>query len=314
MSGYMIELARKLRTSRCPGSRRRAPRLHAVGVPRPQGRARVLSRRQHPRLHPPDVLVPRRLRGVRRRPARCCSASRRRTSTPTRSGRRSGASTSRCSPTPVIDVRRRDGSHRASVWSARRHRALRRPQVVGATFVSADRLVRLAADMDTEARFRRPPRCVTTRRRPTRCRRSPASTPTTVVAPRAAMKVSSARRTRICVLNDGSSASGAGEGTADLHLPEAMDGSSTTARLGEHRLGRLPRDGAPRVRSDHRDATPVMRIPADDGQRRRRRSTTSSRARCSCSTCARRAGSPAPRSAATRRRAARAPCSSTASR
>ena len=45
-----------------------------------------------------------------------------------------------------------------------------------------------------------------------------------------------------------------------------------------------------------------------------RPSTTSRPARCSCSTCARSSGSPAPTSAATRRRAARARCCSTASR
>ena len=105
--------------------------------------------RQHARLHAPDVLVPRQLLEVRRAPARCCSASRRRTSTATRSGPRSTTSTFPLLAdtdktvierygvgAPVIGVRRSvfvvDGA--GVVRFADR-------KLIGATFVPVDKLV-----------------------------------------------------------------------------------------------------------------------------------------------------------------------------
>ena len=135
----------------------------------------------------------------------------------------------------------------------------------------------------------------------------------------------------ICVLNDGFFGEWVQvEGTAEVvHLPEAMDGLVEYYRRvsGEHPdwddyraamererrvLVRITGDVAAGPTAGLGTRFPPMRIGMTSTGPRR--STTSSRARCSCSTCARRAGSPAPRSGATRRRAARARCSSTASR
>ena len=131
------------------------PRLHALGVPGPQGRARVLSGRQHAGLHAPDVLVPRRLLEVRRdrRGAPRDLAPRRRQ--PRGVGREAGFHFPLLADTDkkVIELY---GVRGGKLIAVKRSVFVVGPdgivrfvdrKVVGATFVSADKLVPVLAKL-----------------------------------------------------------------------------------------------------------------------------------------------------------------------
>ena len=362
----MIEVGHEAPDFTLPGRRgRRAPRLHAVGVPRPQGRARVLSRRLHARAARGRCARTATTSRSSRERARCCSASRRRTSTATRSGPRRGASTFPLladTEKKVIDAygvgARRCIGVRRSVFVIDPDGIVRfsRPQG-DRRHVRADRQARPGPRGALSAPWTSTRRCEFVRRDHRGVLATPRATGGPQMSPIAcavdadgrvvvstretAMKVKNlaATRTRRDLRAERRVLRRVGRRSRarprSCSLPEAMDGSSTTTaaspastRTGTTTAPRWSATARGRSLRDHRRTRRPQRLTAanrsrldcrrhaDRGSRStgRRRTTTSSRARCSCSTCGRRAGSPAPRSAATRRRAARAPCCSTASR